>query len=202
LDDSVKEVADVIIEIDDGLPDNNGDDESADEDVMLFIEYKYCTICHVEQPLRCKHCKNCDHCVATHDHHCPWIGNCVGERNRFYFFWFLQCQFVQLLTGLIICAEVNYMRPEEVEALNKENKVIMYMAFLICTAFTLFIMPLNIFHIYLASVNLTSWEYLSWMRITYLKIWPKKFGSPFSQGVKGNLKMYCCYNFRKKKVCH
>ena len=48
LDDSVKEVADVIIEIDDGLPDNNGDDESADEDVMLFIEYKYCTICHVE----------------------------------------------------------------------------------------------------------------------------------------------------------
>jgi hypothetical protein len=66
------------------------DDEDEDEDVVLFIEYKYCTICHIEQPLRCKHCKTCDHCVATHDHHCPWIGNCVGERNRFSFFWFLQ----------------------------------------------------------------------------------------------------------------
>ena len=94
------------------------------------------------------------------------------------------------------------MRPEEVKELEQENTVIMYIAFLICTAFTLFILPLNVFHIYLACVNLTSWEYLSWMRITYLKIWPKKFGSPFSQGVKGNLRMYCCYNFRKKKVCH
>jgi len=66
------------------------DEEEEDEDPVLFIEYKYCTICHIEQPLRCKHCKTCDHCVATHDHHCPWIGNCVGERNRFSFFWFLQ----------------------------------------------------------------------------------------------------------------
>lgn len=60
-----------------------------DEEVVLFIEYKYCTICHIEQPLRCKHCKQCDHCVATHDHHCPWIGNCVGERNKKYFVGFL-----------------------------------------------------------------------------------------------------------------
>ena len=67
------------------------EDESEGEgdDVVLFIEYKYCTICHIEQPLRCKHCKTCDHCVATHDHHCPWIGNCVGERNKIYFFWFI-----------------------------------------------------------------------------------------------------------------
>ena len=48
LDDTAKEVADVIIEIDDGLPENDGEDEDADEDVMLFIEYKYCTICHIE----------------------------------------------------------------------------------------------------------------------------------------------------------
>lgn len=64
---------------------NNGDTD----EVLLFIEYKYCTVCHVEQPLRSKHCKKCDHCVATFDHHCPWIGNCVGERNRSIFFWYL-----------------------------------------------------------------------------------------------------------------
>ena len=65
-------------------------DEDMDDDVQLYIEYKYCTICHIEQPLRCKHCKTCGYCVATHDHHCPWIGNCVGERNKFWFFWFIQ----------------------------------------------------------------------------------------------------------------
>ena len=80
------------------------DDDEEDDEVVLFIEYKYCTICHIEQPLRCKHCKTCDHCVATHDHHCPWIGNCVGERNRFSFFWFLQFQFAQVVCGFIICS--------------------------------------------------------------------------------------------------
>lgn len=68
------------------------DEQQQDEDVVLFIEYKYCTICHIEQPLRAKHCKSCDHCVATYDHYCPWIGNCVGERNKIFFYWFLVFQ--------------------------------------------------------------------------------------------------------------
>jgi len=49
-----KRTSDVIIELEDGLPDEYDDPE---EDLILFIEYKYCTICHIEQPLRCKHCK-------------------------------------------------------------------------------------------------------------------------------------------------
>ena len=58
-------------------------------DIVMFVESKYCTVCHLEQPLRAKHCKSCDQCVATHDHHCPWIGNCVGERNKARFYYFL-----------------------------------------------------------------------------------------------------------------
>ena len=80
------------IEIDDDI-EIEIEDLEEDEQVVLFIEYKYCSVCHIEQPLRCKHCKTCEQCVATHDHHCPWIGNCVGERNRLWFFWFLQFQF-------------------------------------------------------------------------------------------------------------
>jgi hypothetical protein len=45
-----------------------------------------------------------------------------------------------------------------------------------------FIGALIIFHTYLIGKGLTSWEYLSWMNITYLKVWPRKYGSPFSQG--------------------
>lgn len=61
----------------------------SDGDIEMFVESKYCTVCHLEQPLRTKHCKSCDQCIATHDHHCPWIGNCVGERNKARFYYYL-----------------------------------------------------------------------------------------------------------------
>ncbi|MFO0118114.1 MAG: hypothetical protein ACK521_11055 [bacterium] len=36
-------------------------DELSDEDeVVLYIEHKFCSACHLEMPLRCKHCKDCD----------------------------------------------------------------------------------------------------------------------------------------------
>ena len=73
------------------INDTDGDegDDEGDDEVVLFVEMKYCSICHLEQPLRAKHCKNTDHCVATFDHYCPWIGNCVGERNKARFYYYL-----------------------------------------------------------------------------------------------------------------
>jgi palmitoyltransferase len=71
------------------IPDIDDEDSSEEDEVILFVDQKYCTICHVEQPLRCKHCKNCDQCVAMYDHHCPWIGVCVGERNKFRYWCYL-----------------------------------------------------------------------------------------------------------------
>ena len=41
---------------------------------VFFVERRYCIICNIEQPIRSKHCRNCDKCVARYDHHCPWIG--------------------------------------------------------------------------------------------------------------------------------
>lgn len=47
---------------------------------------------------------------------------------------------------------------------------------------SLFVLALIIFHTFLIGRALTSWEHIAWFRITYLKVWPKKFGSPFTQG--------------------
>ena len=48
------------------------------------------------------------------------------------------------------------------------------------------------FHIYLASINLTTWEFMSWNKISYLKNLNKEKGSPFSHGYAKNLYVNCC----------
>lgn len=42
----------------------------------------FCASCMSRRPLRAKHCVLCRTCVARHDHHCPWIMNCVGLDNH------------------------------------------------------------------------------------------------------------------------
>src|SRR3990167_7634014 len=42
----------------------------------------FCRHCGIVQPYRSRHCKICQCCVAKFDHHCFWIGGCVGELNH------------------------------------------------------------------------------------------------------------------------
>ena len=55
----------------------------------VIIGGSFCTVCHNNQPLRARHCAQCKECVAMFDHHCPFLGTCIGEKNRLLFFWFV-----------------------------------------------------------------------------------------------------------------
>ena len=43
-----------------GENDDVSSEEADTAELEMFVEMKYCTICHLEQPLRTKHCKSCD----------------------------------------------------------------------------------------------------------------------------------------------
>lgn len=57
------------------------------------VPYSYCDICEVYQ-IKSKgvqHCHDCDVCIEELDHHCPWMGKCVGKKNMTVFMVFNAC---------------------------------------------------------------------------------------------------------------
>ena len=49
----------------------------------------FCSYCLVKKEYKSKHCLICQNCVREFDHHCFWVGNCIGKNNYTLFFIFL-----------------------------------------------------------------------------------------------------------------
>lgn len=51
----------------------------------------------VFRPPRASHCHICNFCIEKFDHHCPWIGSCVGKKNYFYYIFYILTKLLLLL---------------------------------------------------------------------------------------------------------
>ena len=45
-------------------------------------QWRWCDFCQVFQPPDGAHCPDCNVCVAGYDHHCVWMGTCIGRKNH------------------------------------------------------------------------------------------------------------------------
>ncbi|EPY33789.1 hypothetical protein STCU_01977 [Strigomonas culicis] len=57
-------------------------------------------MCATYKPPRAHHCSRCNFCVLKYDHHCPWLGQCVGFFN--YKNYLLVLLYAWLLTSWVL----------------------------------------------------------------------------------------------------
>ena len=62
-----------------------------------------CNTCNIIRPPKTSHCVICDNCIMEMDHHCFYISNCIGIRNRKYFVFFLFYGFTLSILCIITC---------------------------------------------------------------------------------------------------
>uniref|UniRef100_A0A3B3SSC0 Palmitoyltransferase n=1 Tax=Paramormyrops kingsleyae TaxID=1676925 RepID=A0A3B3SSC0_9TELE len=125
-----------------------------------IVKLKYCYTCKIFRPPRASHCSICDNCVERFDHHCPWVGNCVGKRNYRYFYLFTLS--LSLLTIYIFAFDIVHVVMRSVDSgfvsTLKESPGTYPFDVVICF-FTLWsVVGLTGFHTYLISLNQTTNE--------------------------------------------
>ena len=147
-------------------------------------QYKICETCYLIRPLRSTHCNTCNNCAIRFDHHCPWIGTCVGKRNYPIFFLFLCVLNLQQIFTICVCISHIAIKIRKDRIYNKDDKKViqksfgnsimsLYIFIYVCITM-IFTTELLIFHMRLVFKNKTTKEELK-------KIFNNPFGNLYER---------------------
>ncbi|KAL6337779.1 hypothetical protein AAG906_037373 [Vitis piasezkii] len=153
------------------------------KDVLVnghMVKVKYCDTCLLYRPPRVSHCSICNNCVQRFDHHCPWVGQCIGIRNYRFFFMFIStstilCLYVFTFSWIII---IQGKGDDILKAMG--NDFLSDFLIVYCFVVIWFVGGLTVFHSYLICTNQTTYENF---RYRY-----DKKENPYSKGIIKNLK--------------
>eukprot|EP00050_Salpingoeca_kvevrii_P010322 m.7689 g.7689 ORF g.7689 m.7689 type:complete len:411 (+) comp2789_c0_seq1:251-1483(+) len=151
------------------------------------MDRRFCRICRIFQPLRAKHCLDCKRCVHRFDHHCHYIGQCIGEGNHRLFVVFLVMCWPLALHSLSELWPA-FLPYETVSDYVIKNSLI-GVATLLCLAAVIVTGILLVCHVWLMATNCTTWEFVSRDRIGYLNQLPASH-NPFDRGTLLNLEQF------------
>ena len=132
----------------------------------------YCYTCSMFRPPRTSHCSVCDNCVERFDHHCLWLGTCIGKRNYKYFYWFITSIFINQIFQIF--SSIYYVVNQAKKWKNKEKNsrflVIAYSGIILYNILFIacFLWKLLFIHTILVFKNNTFYEFVK----KKLKIYP------------------------------